>query len=408
MTSRICVEGSGWRAKPDILLVADNGHSGGIGRYCVDLAQALGGSASVGCLCPEVCSGDRRCWLAGQCAARDLRLISIAMPTRAWREGFEGLTAVWKAQGRPIVHVNGRRGNFIATLAKSLFSGFTFVTTVHGVLGLHARRNAAYRLVDLGASRAANAVVAVSADTRRRLVAAGVPSGKTLTISNGLALGDMDSLTALADSRALTCRSATNLRVGFLGRLSPEKGIDEFVRLASILSAEGSAATFTVAGDGPALAAFVGQSAALVANGRLDYLGDISDPSAFLGNVDILVMPSHNEGLPYVLLEAMAAGCAVVAYGVGGIPEVVTDSCLGILVRPLDTEGLMTAVSDLVAQPALARSIGARASEHVRERYLLSQRLPLLRRAYDRCGGDPARGVSRVQASSEDVVPCGP
>ncbi len=199
--SAVRAEGTGGRTGSDVLLVAESGDSGGIGRYCVDLAQALRGSASVVCLCPENCPGEARCWLADQCRARDLRLISITMPTKAWRQGLHGLSAVWKAEGRPIVHVNGRRGNLIAALAKSWFADLAFVTTVHGVLGLHARRNAAYRVVDLVASYAANAVIAVSADTRRRLVAAGVPPGKILTITNGLAADDLNRLTALADTR---------------------------------------------------------------------------------------------------------------------------------------------------------------------------------------------------------------
>jgi len=334
-------------------------------------------------------------------------MIAVAMPIKAWSMGLRGLAQVWKAEGKPIVHVNGRRGNFIAILAKSLFSGFRFVTTVHGVLGLHARRNAAYRLVDLGASCAANAVIAVSADTRRRLVAAGVPSGKTLTISNGLAVDDMKSLVSLAGSREHRPHAAIKPRVGFLGRFSLEKGIDEFVGMACRLCAEDATATFAVAGSGPSLPRFAEQTEGLVADGRLRYVGDTLDPVSFLSDVDILVMPSHNEGLPYVLLEGMAAGCAVVAYGVGGIPEVVTDSSLGTLVRPHDFEGLVTAVSEFVEQPALVRSTGARASEHVRERYALPQRLSLLAKAYEMCGGDRTRSIARAYESGGDGVWCG-
>ena len=408
MASTACVEGCASVLKPDVLLVAENGHSGGIGRYCVDLARALGDRASVVCLCPETCPGAPHCWLADQCEARGVGLIPIAMPARAWRKGFRELEAVWKTEGRPIVHVNGRRGNFLAVLGKSRFPGFTFVTTVHGVLGLHARRNAAYRVVDFAASQAANAVIAVSADTRRRLAAAGVPSKKTLTISNGLSSDDMGLLTTIANDRARIAQTARPVRIGFLGRLSPEKGIDEFLLLARRLSAHVGGQYFRVAGSGPSLLRFTEESAQLVAEGLLEYVGDTSDPAGFLGDIDILVMPSHNEGLPYVLLEALAAGCAVVAYGVGGIPEVITDASLGTLVRPRDFDALLTAVSDLVANPALRTSIGRSASHMVRERYALARRLPLLSKAYETCDPERAGRVPRAAGCEEDDAPCAP
>ncbi len=392
------MENPGWKAKPDVLLVAENGGPGGIGRYCVDLAQAMGGHAAIACLCPEQCSEESHCWLAHQCRVRDVRLVSIRMGTKAWMQGLRGLSTLWKAEGRPIVHVNGRRGNFIATLARHSLADFAFVTTVHGVLGLHARRNAAYRMVDLGASRAANAVIAVSADTRRRLVAGGVPLRQIMLITNGLALDDLNSLTAVAEARVSKSQSADGFRIGFVGRLSREKGIDDFAEMARVVSEESTTATFVVAGDGPLRAEFIERSRALITGGRLDYLGAVCDLAPVLSDLDVLVMPSRNEGLPYALLEGMAAGCAVVAFGVGGVPEVVADDSLGCLVRPHDFGGLVDAVSCLIAQPTTTRAIGARASAYIREHFSLSQRLPELMKAYERC--DPER-VGHIATSCD-------
>ncbi len=157
-----------------VLLVAEHGDAGGIGRYCVDVATLHGDRARLVCLCPIACDGSA-CWLGEQSAAHGIELTRVPMPAQGWRSGFTGMVRLWKSTGRPMVHVNGRRGNFVSLLARLVVPRFRFVTTAHGVLTLHARRNALYRLVDLAAARAASAVIAVSFDTRRRLARVGIP-----------------------------------------------------------------------------------------------------------------------------------------------------------------------------------------------------------------------------------------
>lgn len=399
MSSVTCVEAERGGANTQVLLVADNGNSGGISRYCVDLAEAMGRAASILCLCPSSCDRSQPCWLAAHCASRKVRLLSVPMAPKAWISGYRGLRAVWLSEGRPILHVNGRRGNFLALLLKARLSRLSFVTTVHGVLGLHVRRNLLYRLVDLATGRIANATIAVSADTNRRLMAAGLPQSKVLTITNGLASCDLSGLRDIAHAR-----NPGAARVGFYGRLSPEKGFPDFVQLVQRLSGAGDA-SFLVAGTGPSLEDFLRQSREMMADGRLEYLGEADDSTSFLGDVNVLVIPSRNEGLPYVLLEAMAAGCAVVAYSVGGIPEVIDDDSDGTLVCPNDLEALVAEVAALIADPERIATVGRAASEHIDEKFALLHRLPQLLSAYRRCD------VSRAQTlesfvNAQDGVAC--
>jgi glycosyltransferase involved in cell wall biosynthesis len=320
------------------------------------------------------------------------------MAPRAWIGGYRGLKAVWLREGRPILHVNGRRGNFLALLLKARFPRLSFVTTVHGVLGLHVRRNLLYRLVDLATGRIANATIAVSADTNRRLMAAGLPQGKVHTITNGLASCDLSGLSDIAYAR-----EPGLARVGFYGRLSPEKGFPDFLQLARRLNGS-SGTSFLVAGTGPSLEDFLRQSHEMVADGRLEYLGEADDSTSFLGDVNVLVIPSRNEGLPYVLLEAMAAGCAVVAYAVGGIPEVIGDDSVGILVNPKDLEGLDAEANALVADPARVVSVGRAASQHIGEKFALRDRLPQLLNVYRKCDAARAQKLESVMNAEEGVA----
>lgn len=365
---------------PDVLIVAEDGNAGGIGRYCVDLAALLSDRARILCLCSTPCPDAGSCWLADQCAERGLQLERVPMPTRAWRRGLAGLLDRWRTAGRPMVHVNGRRGNAIAVLARLTVPGFRFVTSVHGVLGLHARRNAVYRLVDLLAGRTADAVIAVSSDTHDRLLRTGSPRSRTHTLRNALADRELRALTTVADRRARQPRQSEAMRIGFLARLSPEKGTRELIEIAKALHRRGARVTFDIAGDGPDREWMLHESAAMIEDEFLSFRGTIQDAPAFLADVDVVVMPSHNEGLPYALLESMAAGCAVVASAVGGIPEVVSDATVGVLAPPQDTERFTDELLGLSQNPERVAALGAAAAKHIREHFALDARLPALLR----------------------------
>ncbi len=384
---------------PAVLLVAEGGDAGGIGRYCVDLAGAIGASAVVVCLCPAPCDGPANCWLAAQCQRRGVSLETVSMPAKGWRTGLDGLLRVWRRSGRPLLHVNGRRGNAVALVARVLTPGLRYVTSVHGVLGLHDRRNALYRLVDLAAGHGARAVIAVSVDTQRRLLRARSPRARTHVVPNALAAPDMAALRAVADRRWRAHRDDAPLRIGFLGRLSPEKGTRELLDAATALHTRGANATVAIAGDGPDLDWMTAEARALIEDRFLTIHGEVRDAASFLAEIDVLLIPSRNEGLPYVLLEAMAAGCAIVAFEVGGIPEVVSDPSLGILVRPGDVDGLCTVLERLSEDRAAASAIGRAASDHVAGRYALQDRLPLLSRVY---GIDVTPVAARDERSIED------
>ena len=365
-----------------MIVVAEGGEAGGVGRYCVDLAGGLGPAAHVACLCPRPCEVDQDCWLAARCAAGEVALHRIAMPAKGWRSGLRGLVHLWRRTDRPIIHVNGRRGNFVALIASLAVPGLRYVTTVHGILGLHDRRNKIYRLVDQLAGRRSEAVIAVSEHSRSELVRAGSPEDRTITIPNALSRSDMRALRVVAIERAAP--EPGKARIGFLGRLSPEKGTHELLSAARQICELRPGMTLDVAGDGADRGWLEEASRDLTATGCLRWRGTIDDVVGFLGDVDIVVMPSRNEGLPYALLEAMAAGCAVVAFEVGGIPEVVVGPTLGLLVAPGDVAALVAAVVRLGDDPAEIALIGANASAHVESTFTIDQDAMPIKEVYRR------------------------
>ena len=118
----------------------------------------------------------------------------------------------------------------------------------------------------------------------------------------------------------------------FVGRLSAEKGLPGLLEAMSLMKA-GAGAKLVIVGDGPLRTSLERQCKALGLAERVEFLGRLpeADTLAEIANSDILVLPSFMEGLPIVLMEALALGVAVVASRVAGIPELVEEGRTGLL-----------------------------------------------------------------------------
>jgi glycosyltransferase involved in cell wall biosynthesis len=124
-----------------------------------------------------------------------------------------------------------------------------------------------------------------------------------------------------------------------------------------------------IEGGGAYLDALERQASQLGVRDRVRFLGRRDDVPALLAAADALVLPSWQEGLPLVVLEAMAAGVPVVATSVGGTPEAVVDGETGLLVPPRDVPALTAAIDTLLDDPERARRLGEAGRRRVRERF---------------------------------------
>ena len=166
--------------------------------------------------------------------------------------------------------------------------------------------------------------------------------------------------------------------VGVVGRLSPEKGVDVYLRALALLEARGVHFMTVLAGDGPARGASEALAAELRLTHRVAFLGTVATMPALYRRLQLLVIPSRSEGLPNVLLEAMRADVPVVSTRVGAVPEVIGDTRAGVLVPPVDVRALADAIaaslrlkSDPAARAARAEvacrfSLANRAEAHTR------------------------------------------
>lgn len=134
--------------------------------------------------------------------------------------------------------------------------------------------------------------------------------------------------------------------VGTIANFYPTKGLDILIQASPLL---GNVHTVII-GDGPARPASVPP--------RTHLLGTIPDAARLLPAFDVFVLPSRKEGLPYALIEAMAAGLPIVATTVGGIPEIITHEKNGLLVPVENPAALAAAIRRLVDDPSFRAQLG--------------------------------------------------
>jgi glycosyltransferase involved in cell wall biosynthesis len=178
----------------------------------------------------------------------------------------------------------------------------------------------------------------------------------------------LPNATPTQPSRRVRC-AGDPVRITFLGQLGARKGVPELVKaLGRLEHAKGWSAT--IAGDGDV-------EGTRAQAGREGILDRVTIPgwlhaaarTELLADTDILVLPSHAENLPMVVVEGFAHGLAVIATPVGAVPEVVEDGYNGILVPSGDEGSLATAIERLVLNEDLRRSLGAAAKKTHSERF---------------------------------------
>jgi glycosyltransferase involved in cell wall biosynthesis len=163
-----------------------------------------------------------------------------------------------------------------------------------------------------------------------------------------------------------------DLLVGTVGRLHPRKDLETFVRAAALVAAGAPRARFAIVGsaEGPAEEAYRRQMEALARacglDGRLTFTGARRDMPAVMKALDLFVLTSRHEGFGRVVAEAMAAARPVVVTREGAPPELVEEGRFGLCAAPADPADFAAAMGRLLADPAAAGAMAARAAERAR------------------------------------------
>jgi glycosyltransferase involved in cell wall biosynthesis len=219
------------------------------------------------------------------------------------------------------------------------------IPVIVGAIGSDIRRNTDPVTVSFvrRTLRGAAGVITVSEELRQRAIALGAAPDKVTTILNGCD-------TSLFHPGESAHRSEGEL-ILYVGNLIASKGVLDLMAAFVPLAAARPRVRLAVIGGGEAAETMKSQAAAAGIADRLVMLGRMKSPEVadWMRTADIFCLPSHSEGCPNVLVEALACGRPIVATNVGGIPELVNPQS-GILVPPHDPAGLRQALEEALGK----------------------------------------------------------
>lgn len=366
-----------------VLLVITSSDFGGAETLAAQLARGLSPSR----FRVKVCSVKPKGRLALALEQADVEVVSLEAELRsAWRAPWRLLQAFRRLRRlirdfRPeIIHTSLFQADVLGVLAGAAERVPVRVTTVHMVL----RRKWFQLVLERALAPWVDRFIPVSEDLRRfyrRRLA--LPEDKMEVIYNGV---DPDSV--LNRSREPLSAMASNKegppRLCALGRLDPQKRWQDLLKAAALLKGRGVPFEVFLVGDGPESLRLRNLAAEWGVSDRIHFAGYQSNPMPFLAGSSALVLCSGEEGLPLVVLEAMALAVPVIATSVGAVPEAVEDGRTGYLVPVARPAALAEAIQRLLQDPPGARALGRRGQERLRQRFTVQEHGRRMQALYER------------------------
>lgn len=249
-----------------------------------------------------------------------------------------------------LLHATGVKGTLVARIAARLIGARTLLH-VHDLNDPGAALSALQRLV----AQPADAAVCVSEAVRELTVTRYRVARERVRIArNGIPLELLRGAATAARSRVLEELGIEPVRpvLAMIGRLHAVKGHRDLLAMLPEIVRGCPRALLLVIGDGPERPACEALARSLGMSGHVRFLGRRSDVPRLLAAIDLVLMPSRSEGLGLAAIEAVAAGRPVIAFAVGGLPEVVVDGVNGRLVRSGDHQAFASAVVETLRDPA--------------------------------------------------------
>ncbi len=340
-------DGAGPRPAPSVLHLLAPARFGGLESVVLTLARGQLDAGQGATVASFVNLGESGHPFDGALRSAGIPRRTIEVAARAYRKERRIVRDLITELRPDVVHTHGYRPDVMDSgVARRM--GLPTVTTVHGFTRGKGRGRM-YEWLQRRWFRRFDAVVVVSAPLRRELITAGVRQERVHLLQNAWRAA-VPPL-ARAEARSALGLDADALVVGWVGRLSREKGPDVVVE--ALAACDRTDVTLSLIGTGsmePELRALAEERG--VAE-RIRWHGIVPEAGRYLAAFDALLMTSWTEGTPIVLLEAMAAGVPIVTTAVGGIPDVVSER-EAVLLGAGDAAGLGRAITKVLENPAAA------------------------------------------------------
>jgi glycosyltransferase involved in cell wall biosynthesis len=292
-----------------------------------------------------------------------------------------------------IWHGHDYKSNALGLLLRR-FWPMRLVTTVHGWVQ-QTRRTPFYYWIDRLCLPQYERVICVSPDLHERCLASGVPKTRCLLIENGVDTKEYCRRCSASEAKRKLEVEPERFLIGAVGRLSAEKGFDILIRSVDQLLQRGLNLELAIVGEGNEKSRLQHLIADLGRSDRIRLLGYRSDMAAVYEAMDVFALSSLREGLPNVLLEAMAVEVPVVATRIAGVPRLIRSEENGLLVQPGSAEELAEAIARLLGDESLRRRLSAAARRTVETSYSFTARMRMIQSLYDNLLGTHGRLPTR-------------
>jgi len=313
-----------------------------------------------------------------------------------------GLARAFLRMRSDLTHLHGSRSGLLGSLAGQLARSARLVYTAHAFSfkrhlprTLHIGTVLAERLI----CRLADAVICLSQEDARAAAGLGIRPRRLKVIPNGIDPAPFTTARGLRGKLGIDPGTAV---IGMIGRLVEDKDPLTFVRAVAEVSRQLSDARFLLVGDGPLRGVVEREARNLGVGDRLMITGIRNDVPELLATLDVVVLTSRWEGLPLIVLEAMASGRPIVCSKIPTLAEIVQEGVTGRLVPPGDVAGFADAIVALCTNRTLRLSLGAAAHEYVARTFPLRRMIEQTADLYAEVLNAP-RGSRLTQTTSSDL-----
>lgn len=280
-----------------------------------------------------------------------------------------------------IYHGHDYKSNLLGLLLRR-FWPMRLVTTVHGWVK-HTRRTPLYYHIDRLCLPRYEKVLCVSTDLHEECLASGVAASRCCLIENGIDTAEYCRHRRQADAKRDLGISPKRLVIGAAGRLSPEKGFDLLIRAVDRLLQGELDVELLIVGEGDDRPRLEELIARLGRTDRCRLLGFQAELRPYYEAMDVFALSSLREGLPNVLLEALAMEVPVVATAVNGVPRLIRHGVNGLLAPAGDAEALADALAELLRDADLAERFRQAGRATVETDFSFAARTERLQAVYD-------------------------
>ena len=351
-------------ARLSVLHVLDPPPVGGAGTVVAALALGARGSAVQARVAAVIAPDQNDHPFLAALQNAGVEVFTVEVPRRGYVRERTEVARLCRRLRPDVVHTHGYRADVVdAPVARRL--GIPVVSTAHGFTGGDVK-NRFYQWLQRRALRRFDAVAAVSRTLVDDLADGGIPRERLWYVQNGYAPDPPLGGDAACRALGLT---PDGFRVGWVGRLSVEKGPD--VLIEALRQLGDVPVTVSFVGAGPLQPALEARAVALQVADRIRWHGLVPGAGRLLRAFGAFALTSRTEGTPMALLEAMAAEVPIIAAGVGGVPDVVSPN-EALLVPPEDPRAVATALREVFGNPAAARRRARAARERVEQEFGLA------------------------------------